>query len=99
MLTFYRKLIALRQQQPSLKAGSYVPVHADPQVISFIRETDDADKFLVVLNLSHRPCYYSPNIQIKGEVILATVPELEGAKVAGKINLSGDEGIIIKLEK
>ncbi len=99
MLTFYKKLIALRQQELSLKAGNYVPVHADPQVISFIREAENESRFLIVLNLSHKPCYFSPkNIQINGEIILATIPEVEGEKVGNNINLSGDEGVIIKLE-
>jgi alpha-glucosidase len=99
MLSFYRRLIGLRQQEISLKAGSYVPVHADPQVISFIREAGGSTRFLVVLNLSHKPCYFSPkNIHISGEIVLATVHELEGERVDSKVNLSGDEGIIIKLE-
>jgi alpha-glucosidase len=100
MLTFHRKLIAFRQQQQSLKTGKYIPVHADPQVISFIRHTEGHDKFLIVLNMSHRPCYFtSRHPEIKGEIILATVPELEGQHVSNNIYLSGDEGIIIKLEK
>jgi alpha-glucosidase len=99
MLTFHRKLIAFRQQEPALKTGSYIPVHADPQVISFIRQASDSDRFLIVLNLSHRPCYFTPkHPEVKGMIVLATVPELEGQPVSNKIYLSGDEGIIIKLD-
>lgn len=99
MLQLYRKLISLRQEHESLKAGRYIPVHADPQLLSFIRDVEGSRRFLVVLNLSHKPCYFSPkNIQISGRVVVATIPELEGEQVGNNINLSGDEGVIIELE-
>ncbi|HEX6916139.1 MAG TPA: alpha-amylase family glycosyl hydrolase, partial [Chitinophagaceae bacterium] len=98
-LSFYRKLIAFRQNEPSLKTGRYIPVHADPQFISYIRCAEGQPRYLVVLNVSHRPCYYTPkHPEINGQVVIGTVPELEGRRVSGEIYLSGDEGIIIKLD-
>jgi alpha-glucosidase len=98
MLSFYRNLVALRQREPALKTGNYVPVHADPQVISFIREAAGAPRYMMVLNLSHRPCYFSPkHINISGVIELSTYPESDGEEIGNRINLSGDEGIIIRL--
>lgn len=97
MLTFYKKLIKLRQQEPALKTGRYTPVHADQQVISYLRETSDS-RFLILLNLSHRPCYYKPaHFKFSGTIVLATMPEWEGNIVTDWVNLAGDEGIIVKL--
>lgn len=97
-LKLYKKLIGFRQEEPSLMVGNYVPVHSDNQLIVFLRELEEHHKFLVVLNLSHRPAYFRPkNMEIQGIIEVATVPELEGSNVKGSINLSGDEGIIIRL--
>ena len=99
MLTLYRLLIALRHKEPSLNAGNYIPIYSDQQVISFLRKTEGHDKFLIVLNLTHRPSYYNPkNFLFKGIVEIATAPELDGTKVENSIDLAGDEGIIIRLE-
>ncbi|HEX2974701.1 MAG TPA: alpha-amylase family glycosyl hydrolase [Bacteroidales bacterium] len=99
-LLFYRKLIELRQKEPCLMYGNYIPLHSDNQMIVYYRQTGDEPCFLIALNLSHRPCYFTTSkISLKGEVILATSPEMEGVHIDNEIDLSGDEGVIIKLEK
>jgi alpha-glucosidase len=98
MLCLYRRLIRLRQSEPSLMTGNYTPVYSDHQVIAFKRSAENSPHFLIVLNLTHRPCYFKPgNVEISGTVVLATTPELDGISVADHIDLSGDEGVIIKL--
>lgn len=98
MLTLYRKLIQLRQQEPALNVGSYTPVFADRQMMAFVREDADS-RFLVVLNLSHRTCYFKPkDFSFKGRIEVATLPERDGQPVQDKIDLSGDEGVVIRLE-
>ncbi|RXK87478.1 DUF3459 domain-containing protein [Filimonas effusa] len=99
MLHLYKRLIKLRQQSPALYGGNYIPVHADTQALAYIRKAEDAPSFMIILNLSHRPCYFKAWQQpCKGRIILATSPELEGTQVADAVNLAGDEGIIIELE-
>ncbi len=99
MLTFYKRLIKLRQQEPSLMVGDYVPVYSDTQVIAYIRQLNDAPRFLIVLNLSHRPCFFKPkDSSLKGTVEIATSPEWEGNAVGETISLGGDEGILVRLE-
>ncbi len=98
MLVFYKKLIELRQKEPCLMLGTYTPIHADHQMILYLRRSEGKPGFLIVLNLSHRPCYYTTNrISLKGVIEVATFPELEGTVIEGTLNLSGDEGLIIRL--
>jgi alpha-glucosidase len=97
-LQLYRALIRLRQSEPSLMWGDYKPVHADQQALAFLRQAPGEKAFLVVLNLSHRPCYLNiQHIKISGKVVLSTSSEMEGAQLTGRFQLSGDEGIIVEL--
>jgi alpha-glucosidase len=99
MISFYRRLIAIRKKEPALHIGNYRPVYSNHQLISYIREWGN-DKFLVVLNLTHGVCYFTPeHINLTGTVILSTHPELEGAPFAGTFGLGGDEGILVKLDE
>ncbi len=99
MLSFYKRLIKLRQQEPSLMVGDYVPVYASEQVLGYMRQFDGQPRFLVLLNLSHRPCYLTLNdSSINGVVVLATAPEWEGNRVTNSISLGGDDGLLIRLD-
>lgn len=98
MLSFYKKLLTLRQKEPALHAGSYAPVHADTKMIAYTRTAEDT-RFLVVLNLTHRPCYFKPEHEtFRGTILVSTYTEREGLPVTGSINLNGDEGIVVRLE-
>ena len=98
-LNYDRQLIILRQKELSLTLGDYRPVYADQQALAYMRQAQDEKPFLVVLNLSHRPCYLNiQNVPINGTIILCTSPELNGIKVNERIHLGGDEGMIIELE-
>jgi Glycosidases len=99
-LNLYRRLIHLRQQEPSLMTGDYKPVYSDQQALAYIRHQPGDKCFLIVLNLSHRPCYLNiQHIPIRGKIVLSTFDELEGTTVNERINLAGDEGIIVELEQ
>jgi alpha-glucosidase len=97
-LNLYRRLIELRQNELSLMAGDYKPLYADYQALAYIRQAPSEKAFLIVLNLSHRPCYLTlQHLHIRGKVVLSTASELEGTTVTETIQLSGDEGIIVEL--
>lgn len=99
MLNFYRQLIALRQKESALMTGDYKPLYADQQVMAYIRYVTNENAFLIVLNLSHRPCYLNIlHQQIDGTVVLSTSAELHGSTVTEKMQLSGDEGMIVQLK-
>ncbi|MCE7071963.1 DUF3459 domain-containing protein [Dyadobacter sp. CY327] len=96
-LYFYRKLISLRKEHAALNVGSYRPVYADQQLISYLRESGN-ERFLIVLNLSHRPAYFKPRQEpYSGTVILGTEIERIGMQVEDIITLGGDEGLLIRL--
>ena len=98
MLNFYRRLIDMRQKEPSLMTGDYRPLFSNNQMIAYFRHSEGNPAFLIVLNMSHRPCYYDPErIMIKGKVEIATSPELEGKTIENPLYLGGDEGVIIRL--
>jgi alpha-glucosidase len=99
MLSFYHSLISLRKRQPAFQTGKYTPVYSDKQLVAFIRE-NETDRFLVVLNLSHRPGYLRPkNETFEGEIIISTETERIGLRIENNLLLSGDEGLIVRLER
>lgn len=99
-LEYYRRLISLRQSEPSLMWGDYKRICTDHQAMAYLREAPGEKRFLIVLNLTHRPCYLQiEHMQIDGEVILATSKELEGIEINETVHLAGDEGIIAVLNK
>jgi alpha-glucosidase len=96
----YHRLIRLRQHEPSLNTGAYRPVYSDTQLIAYIRHAEGHPAFLIVLNLTHRPCYFTPAaIRFKGLIVLDIFPELENCPVENSIDLSGDEGLIVRLDE
>ncbi|PQA55005.1 alpha-amylase family glycosyl hydrolase [Siphonobacter curvatus] len=99
MLTLYKRLIELRQSEPSLMWGSYIPVYSDQQLVAFIREASTGSRFLIILNLTHRPAYFkAEHITLEGIVEIATFPEDEGQRIKDYITLSGDAGLLIRLD-
>ncbi|QHT67683.1 DUF3459 domain-containing protein [Rhodocytophaga rosea] len=96
MLTLYRRLIELRNTEPALHIGNYIPVYTENDLLAFIREADK--RFLVVLNLSHAPGYFTPtDVEIHGRILLSTCADRQLNEVQGKITLNGDEGLLIEL--
>ncbi|MCL4638144.1 MULTISPECIES: alpha-amylase family glycosyl hydrolase [Olivibacter] len=101
MLTLYRKLIKLRNEEPTLQYGNYVPIFSDQQLIIYKRALEGYPTFLIALNLTPRPAYFKQQGKtvLKGEVILATTPETEGLSLEEEIYVGGDEALVIRLEK
>lgn len=100
MLSLYRKLIQLRNREPALNQGTYTPVSSNDQLIAYRRDSPQGDSFLIVLNLTSRPCRYRQTEPfLSGRVVVATAPELEDTTLESNIYLSGDEGIVVRLER
>jgi len=97
MLSLYKSLLALRRREPALHAGSYVPVHAEGNLLAYIRQSGGS-RLLVVLNLGPAPALFeAPGIKAAGAVVAATHPERVGKSVGDEIALGGDEGIVVRL--
>ncbi len=98
-LALYRKLIALRQSEPALQYGHYRLLYSGRQALAYVRSMEGEKSFLVVLNLSHRPCYlHLDSLKVSGTVVVSASAELEGTLVTERIQLGGDEGIIVALD-
>lgn len=98
ILNFYKRLIGLRRDEPALNVGEYRSVFSDKQIIAYNRELND-NRFMIVLNLSHRPSYFhQDSIKFEGTIELSTEPERNGAIVKNNILLSGDEGVVVRLK-
>ena len=86
ILNFYKRLIALRRNNPAFRDGSYISVNRDdPDVLSFLRKNPAAgDSVLVVLNMSASPHTLSFDLSSEGikektvRLVLAA-PELSSA--------------------
>jgi alpha-glucosidase len=57
ILSFYKRLLALRQSEPALRDGSYLSLdREDPNVLAYLRRNrGEGDSVLVVLNMSAEP--------------------------------------------
>jgi len=97
MLNLYKRLIDLRRKEPALHRGDFLAVFSDRQVIAYMRRSED-QRFLIVLNLSHRPYYFHPeSFKFRGTVELSTEYERAGEEVENGLTMSGDEGLLIRL--
>jgi alpha-glucosidase len=53
ILSFYKRLLALRRNNPALREGSYISLNrSDPNVLSFLRKNNAGEAVLVALNMS-----------------------------------------------
>ena len=99
MLSFYKKLIELRQSEPALMVGDYEPVNLKGNAFAYVRHYDNK-RFLIILNLDNSPVIFeSETIEAKGSVVLGTHPERKDLKAGKSVQLQANEGIIVLLEQ
>ncbi|MDB4948096.1 MAG: alpha-amylase [Gemmatimonadetes bacterium] len=96
ILTLHRRLIALRRTEPALHGGAWAPVEAEGGVLAYARESGDA-RFLVALNLSPDEASLSLDSVGGGEVVMGTHADGEGRAVQGRLELRGDEAVVVRL--
>ena len=93
MLSLYRRLLALRRTEPALHSGSITDVRADGSVLRFCR-VDAGKAFQVLLNLGSDVATVSTP---RGNVILTTLLDGDGAAVEGDLTIESGEGLLIAL--
>lgn len=99
LLALHRRLIQLRLSEAAFTLGDFVPVYADTQIISYLRVASENDRFLIVLNLTHRPCYFKPPAEeYAGTIEVSTAREVEGQPFEGIVALEGDQGMVVRLK-
>ena len=93
ILSLYVKLIDLRKHLPELVFGSYEPVDVAGDVLAY-RRVYDGKMVLIALNLSGEPASLHVG---GGEILLATGLDRHGENVSGALELSSNEGAIVRL--
>ena len=94
MLTFYRRLLALRRREPALVEGTIERVVSSGNVITYERRVG-GDRFFIALNLGGAD---APVGVPQGTLVLSTTEGHEGKPIVGpSLLLAGDEGVVIRV--
>jgi alpha-glucosidase len=96
ILSLYKKLIELRRAHPALAVGSKQLLRLAGNVLAYERVQGE-ERMLVLLNLGHEP-QDVPLAQRRGVLLLSTHLDRPQGAVAERLELRGDEGVIIDLE-
>jgi alpha-glucosidase len=97
LLTLYRRLLELRAVESVLRDGLHEPLAAGPALVAY-RRRNATRRLLVVLNFVHAPKSYSLGEDGPGRVLLSSVLDREGERVADHVTLRADEGLLIALD-
>jgi alpha-glucosidase len=98
MLSLYQRLIALRRGEPALEVGRLETREATGDVLAYIRRGRAGEPgFFVALNLGPEP--HRVGGIPDGAIALSTHLDREGERVRGAIDLRGDEGVVIRLDR
>jgi alpha-glucosidase len=97
MLTFYRRLIALRRAQPALHRGTYEALEAGDELLAYARDSE-GQRLVVILNFGTTPApmpqTLMPHMPRQPVVLASTDPE-RAESIEGPLVLAPDEGIVI----
>jgi glycosidase len=99
LLNWYRQLIKLRRDLPSLQSGIFQPVTYEPrQLLAYLRQTDD-QSVLVILNFGHRPTqlFLGGALLRTGWSLLAS-SKLNRTEIkirSGKLSVNGQEALLL----
>jgi alpha-glucosidase len=94
LLWLYRRLIALRAQEPAFVAGEYVPQRSHHDILTFKRIAE-GQQIMVALNIRHQPRRLE--WQGKGEILLTSYLDKTGQRIKEPLVLRADEGVIVNL--
>ena len=97
LFRLYRRLIQLRRSYPVLIQGSYRSLPARGDLLLFIRELRDA-RVLIALNMgAQRIVVTLAEEGFSGRVLLSSFGDREKEELAGRIQLRGNEGLIVRV--
>ena len=98
IFNLHRRLIALRRTMPALSVGTYHPIVTEGELLLFVRQ-HARERVLVALNLSADAAVVDfGSEQCCGRVLLSALGDREGEPVADRIELGGNEGLLIAAE-
>jgi alpha-glucosidase len=97
MLTLYRRLIALRAEEPALVSGQLTFLLSRDDLLAYVRETPERS-LLIVLNFGEDPLVAElPERASAARVVLSTHLDRDDEIIDGIISLRGDEGLVAVL--
>jgi alpha-glucosidase len=94
MLSLTRALLELRRREPALSTGDWAPVLAEDHVLVYARTWRER-RCVVALNLGAAPALVSRN-DLAGTIALSTHPGRTGQHIGDRLELAGDEALIIE---
>jgi alpha-glucosidase len=97
MLSLTRALLALRRREPALSAGDWAPLAVEDDVLVYARTWRDR-RFVIALNLHSAPGAVRHR-ELAGRVALSTSPARAGQQIQDRLELAGDEAVIIATAK
>ena len=98
IFNLHRRLIALRRTMPALSVGTYHPIVTEGELLLFVRQRA-RERVLVALNFGADAAVVDfGSEQCRGRVLLSALGDREGEPVADRIELGGNEGLLIAVE-
>jgi len=94
LLSLYRRLLALRREEPVLVSGALEPVARTARCLVYRRNGEDR-QLLVALNMSAKPA--EVDFGATGQILLSTGLDRAGEMAHGSLELRGDEGVVVAL--
>ena len=96
MLSLYRKLIEVRQKEPALHVGDFIPVGLQDELMVYKRRHQE-EEFLVMINFGKKEMSHKPDLDFKGIVKVSTNPALEGKRLEGEMKIQPEEALVVKV--
>jgi len=91
MLSFYRRMLALRRAEPALQTGSWQLVSVDDAHLAFARE-EAGRRLIIALNFESAPLGITLPA---GRILLSSVLTREGELSSGPLQLGPYEGLVL----
>lgn len=96
LLSLYRRLIKLRQNEEALLKGDYFPIGTKGQLLCYSRKAKNSE-FMIALNLGEEEISFQPSRSFEGTVEIGTDHSREGLKMKDQLTLKGNEGLVIRI--
>jgi glycosidase len=97
VLTLTRALLDLRRREPALSLGDWAPITVEGDVLAYARTWGER-RVVVVLNLEPVPKTVRFSAPLAGRIELSTHPASISRRIDDRLELAGDEGVIIATE-
>jgi alpha-glucosidase len=94
--TLYRRVMHCRRHHKVLSLGAYRAVHANGDLLAFVRE-GGGQPILVALNFGSHPATAEFGEDVRGRVLISTYCDSTDKPISAAINLRANEGLIVEL--